>query len=109
MYDNSIQDHEAPCCCHVHLRLRRAHCRDVVRQRSTRFTHRTHRTLHPLHPVSTMDIHPLRPRDHEDAARVAISWLAERHRKGWRNAFEEAAGPLAAKAHVTAGSWTKMA
>jgi len=32
---------------------------------------------------------PLRPRDHEDAARVAISWLAERHRMGWRNAFEE--------------------
>lgn len=31
---------------------------------------------------------PLRPRDHEDAARVAISWLAERHRKGWRSAFE---------------------
>ncbi len=36
-----------------------------------------------------MNVHPLRPRDHEDAARVAISWLAERHRKGWRNAFEE--------------------
>jgi hypothetical protein len=35
-----------------------------------------------------MNIHPLRPRDHEDAARVAISWLTERHRKGWRNAFE---------------------
>lgn len=35
-----------------------------------------------------MNIHPLRPRDHEDAARVAISWLAERHRKGWRSAFE---------------------
>jgi len=35
-----------------------------------------------------MSIHSLRPRDHEDAARVAISWLAERHRKGWRNAFE---------------------
>jgi hypothetical protein len=35
-----------------------------------------------------MNIHPLRPRDHEDAARVAITWLAERHRKGWRNAFE---------------------
>jgi hypothetical protein len=32
---------------------------------------------------------PLRRRDHEDAARVAISWLAERHRKGWRSAFEE--------------------
>lgn len=28
-----------------------------------------------------------RPRDHEDAARVAISWLEERHRKGWRKAF----------------------
>lgn len=36
-----------------------------------------------------MNVHLLRPRDHEDAARVAISWLAERHRKGWRNAFEE--------------------
>lgn len=35
-----------------------------------------------------MNVHPLHPRDHEDAARVAISWLAERHRKGWRNAFE---------------------
>lgn len=30
---------------------------------------------------------PLRPRDHEDAAGVAIAWLADRHRKGWRNAF----------------------
>lgn len=35
-----------------------------------------------------MNIHPLRPRDHEDAARVAISCLTERHRKGWRNTFE---------------------
>ncbi len=35
------------------------------------------------------NILPLRPRDHEDAARVAISWLAERHRKGWRHAFED--------------------
>lgn len=35
-----------------------------------------------------MNVHPLRPRNHEDAARVAISWLTERHRKGWRNAFE---------------------
>ncbi|MDZ7589603.1 MAG: hypothetical protein U5L05_02710 [Rubrivivax sp.] len=35
-----------------------------------------------------MNIHPLRPRDHEDAARVAITWLAERHRKGWRSAFD---------------------
>ncbi len=35
-----------------------------------------------------MTIHPLRPRDHEDAARVAISWLSERHRKGWRKSFE---------------------
>ncbi len=30
----------------------------------------------------------LRPNDHEDAAGVAIRWLGERHRKGWRNAFE---------------------
>lgn len=36
-----------------------------------------------------MNIHPLRPPDHEDAARVAITWLAERHRKGWRGAFEK--------------------
>ena len=35
------------------------------------------------------NILPLRPRDHEDAARVATSWLAERHRKGWRKAFED--------------------
>lgn len=35
-----------------------------------------------------MNVHPLRQRDHETAARVAISWLTERHRKGWRNAFE---------------------
>ena len=35
-----------------------------------------------------MNIHPLRPRDHEDAGRVAIAWLTERHRKGWRSAFE---------------------
>ena len=35
-----------------------------------------------------MNVHPLRARDHEDAARVSISWLAERHRKGWRSAFE---------------------
>lgn len=34
-----------------------------------------------------MNVHSLRPRDHEDSARVAISWLAERHRKGWRHAF----------------------
>jgi len=36
-----------------------------------------------------MSIHPLRPRDHEDAASVAIDWLSERHRKGWLNAFEQ--------------------
>ena len=41
------------------------------------------------HLPSLMNIHPLRSRDHEDAARVAITWLAERHRKGWRSAFEE--------------------
>lgn len=35
------------------------------------------------------NILPLRPRGHEDAARVAISWLAERHRKGWHKAFED--------------------
>jgi hypothetical protein len=36
-----------------------------------------------------MNIHPLRPHDHEDTARVAITWLAERHHKGWRSAFEQ--------------------
>ncbi|MBV8035382.1 hypothetical protein [Roseateles sp.] len=34
-----------------------------------------------------MNIHPLRPHDDEDAVGVAITWLAERHRKGWRSAF----------------------
>ena len=38
---------------------------------------------------SPTNVQALRPRDHEDAARVAISWLAERHRKGWHNAFED--------------------
>jgi hypothetical protein len=36
-----------------------------------------------------MNIHPLHSHDREDAARVAITWLAERHRKGWRSAFGE--------------------
>jgi len=36
-----------------------------------------------------MNTQSLRSRDHEDGARVAITWLAERHRKGWRSAFEE--------------------
>lgn len=40
-------------------------------------------------PPPPANILPLRPHDHEDAARVAVTWLAERHRKGWRNAFEE--------------------
>ncbi len=31
---------------------------------------------------------PLRPRDHADAVRQAITWLEERHRKGWQSAFE---------------------
>ncbi len=39
-------------------------------------------------PPASSNVLPLRPREHEDAARVAITWLAERHRKGWRNAFE---------------------
>jgi Protein of unknown function (DUF2384) len=42
--------------------------------------------MKPTPPAAT--VVPLRPDDHEDAARVAIDWLAERHRKGWRNAFE---------------------
>jgi hypothetical protein len=40
-------------------------------------------------PPRAASVVPLRPRDHEDAARVAIDWLAERHRKGWRNAFDQ--------------------
>lgn len=40
-------------------------------------------------PTPPANVLPLRPRDHEDAAGVAVSWLAERHRKGWRNAFED--------------------
>ena len=79
MYDNSIQDHEAPFSDHVPY-LRPARCRCRVRQQLDQ--------LLPPHLISAMNIHPLRPRDHEDAARVAISWLAERHRKGWRRAFE---------------------
>jgi hypothetical protein len=36
---------------------------------------------------------PLRPREHADAAGEAITWLAGRHRKGWRSWFEAWAGP----------------
>ena len=43
--------------------------------------------MSPTPPPSS--ILPLFPRDHEDAARIATSWLAERHRKGWRAAFED--------------------
>lgn len=39
-------------------------------------------------PTPPAPIVSLRADDHEDAARVAIEWLAERHRKGWRHAFE---------------------
>jgi hypothetical protein len=56
-----------------------------------------------------MNIHSLRPRDHEDAARVAITWLTERHRKGWRNAFEALLDLWRREGRVTAGSWTKTA
>jgi hypothetical protein len=35
-----------------------------------------------------MNVYPLRRRDREDAARVDISWLTERHCNGWRSAFE---------------------
>lgn len=41
----------------------------------------------PTPTPTPANVLPLRPRDHEDAARVAISWLAERHHKGWRTAF----------------------
>jgi hypothetical protein len=44
------------------------------------------RRMRPTPPAAA--VVPLRPDEHEDAARVAIEWLAERHRKGWRNAFE---------------------
>ena len=79
MYDNSIQGHETLFAYHVPY-LRPAPRRGCVRQQLDQ--------LHPPQLISTMNIHPLRPHDHEDAARVAISWLAERHRKGWRSAFE---------------------
>lgn len=42
----------------------------------------------PMPTPPKLNVLPLRPPDHEDAARVAIDWLSERHRKGWRNAFE---------------------
>ena len=81
MYDNSIQGHEAlsPTTSPTFDQRRAVAC---VRQQLDQL-HLPHLNL-----ISTMNIHPLRPRDHEDAARVAISWLAERHRKGWRSAFE---------------------
>jgi hypothetical protein len=44
------------------------------------------RRMKPTPPA--VPVVPLRPNDHEDAARVAIDWLAERHRKGWHRAFE---------------------
>lgn len=31
---------------------------------------------------------PLPRREHEDAIRNALRWLAEHHRKGWQNAFK---------------------
>jgi hypothetical protein len=49
--------------------------------------HAMSRTPPPAHVL------PLRPHAHEDAARMAITWLAEHHRKGWRNWFEALAGP----------------
>ena len=42
---------------------------------------------------------PLRRGDHEGAAGIAIHWLAERHRKGWRNAFEALLDLLRPEAH----------
>lgn len=42
----------------------------------------------PPDPRLGATVLPLRRGDHEDAAGVAIRWLAERHRKGWRNAFD---------------------
>jgi len=44
-------------------------------------------TIHTLTP-SGAKILPLRRGDHEDAVSIAVQWLAERHRKGWRTAFE---------------------
>ena len=38
----------------------------------------------PAPPPTNLRV--LRPCEHEDAARIAIDWLAERHRKGWRSA-----------------------
>jgi len=39
-------------------------------------------------PPSSAQVLPLRRGDHEDAVRIAMQWLGERHRKGWRTAFE---------------------
>jgi len=39
-------------------------------------------------PTTPQNVIPLRPSTHENAARVAMSWLEERHRKGWNNAFQ---------------------
>ena len=40
-------------------------------------------------PPALAPVVPLRPQEHQDAVRIAIAWLTERHRKGWRNAFDD--------------------
>ena len=42
----------------------------------------------PRSSPPTAQVLPLRRDGHEDAARVALKWLDDRHRKGWANALE---------------------
>jgi hypothetical protein len=42
--------------------------------------------------------------NHEDAARIAMQWLSERHRKGWRSAFEALLDDL--RPEVDADDWS---
>ncbi len=75
----------------------------VLRGDGARVAHRIHRLEgkiasavddfdRAIMPRTPDHISPLRLRDHEDAARIAIAWLARRHSKGWRNALEDLLG-----------------
>lgn len=55
------------------------------------------------HTPPIANVQPLRPHDHTDAARVAISWLAERQRNGWRRDFEDLTEPW--RPEGSDGSW----
>lgn len=47
--------------------------------------------MNPSDPGHRIDdvVRQMRPRGHEQAVAVVMSWLGERHAKGWRRAFEE--------------------